>query len=146
MIQDKIDEIFSDMPNVFCITDDILVMGYDEDRADHDAAVHKVLRWCKEVNLKLNKDKCHFWCTSITFFGKVISREGVQPYPQKIKVLMDMLAPKSKKELQAFLSIFNYLGKLLPRYCRGMWSSVQADIQQGDMEMECIIPGADWQG
>ena len=39
---------------------------------------------------------------SIPFFGEVISREGVQPDPQKIKVLMDMLAPKSKKELQAF--------------------------------------------
>ena len=69
---------------------------------DHDTAVHKVLQQCKEVNLKLNKDKCHFSCTSIPFFGKVISREGVQPDPQNIKVLMDMLAPNSKKELQAF--------------------------------------------
>ena len=44
MSQHKIDEIFSDMPNIFGITDDILVIGYDEDRVDHDAAVHKVLR------------------------------------------------------------------------------------------------------
>ena len=56
MFQCKIDEIFSDMPNVFGIMDKILVIGYDEDGADHDATVHKVLRWCKEVNL--NKDKC----------------------------------------------------------------------------------------
>ena len=42
MIQCKIDEIFSDMPNVFGIADDILVIGYDEDRVDHDTAVHKV--------------------------------------------------------------------------------------------------------
>ena len=27
---------------------------------------------------------------------------------------MDMLAPKSKKELQAFLGIINYLGKFSP--------------------------------
>ena len=65
MFQHKIDEFFSDMPNVFGIVDDILVIGYDENGADHDAAVHKVLRWCNEVNLKLNKDKCHFRCTSI---------------------------------------------------------------------------------
>ena len=81
IFQHKIDEIFNDMPNVFGITDDILVIGYDEDGADHDAAVNKVLRWCREVNLKLNKDKCHFRCTSIPFFSKVISREGVQPDP-----------------------------------------------------------------
>ena len=70
MFQHKIDEIFNDMPNVFGIMDDILVIGYNEDGADHDGTVHKVLRWCGEVNLKLNKDKCHFRCTSILFFGK----------------------------------------------------------------------------
>ena len=54
MFQCKIDEIFNDMPNVFGIADDILVIGYDEDGADHDATVHKVLKQCREVNLKLN--------------------------------------------------------------------------------------------
>ena len=39
---------------MFGIVDDILVIGYDEDGADHDAAVHKVLQQCEEVNLKLN--------------------------------------------------------------------------------------------
>ena len=102
MFQHKIDEIFSNVLNVFGIVDDILVIGYDADGADHDEAAHRVLRQCKEVNLKLNKDKCHFRCTSIPFFGEVILRDGVQPDPQKIKVLMDMLAPKYKKELQAF--------------------------------------------
>ena len=43
MFQFKIDEIFSDMPNVFGITDDILVIGYNKNEAGHDAAVHKVL-------------------------------------------------------------------------------------------------------
>ena len=43
MFQCKIDKIFSDMPNVFGIMDDILVIGYDKNGADHDAAVHKLL-------------------------------------------------------------------------------------------------------
>ena len=114
MFQHKIDEIFSDMPNMVGIMDDILVIGYGENGADHDAAVHKVLRQCKGVNLQLNKDKCHFRCISIPFFGKVISRNGVHPDPQKVKVLTDMPAPKNKKEQQAFLGIINYLGKFSP--------------------------------
>ena len=44
MFQCKIGEIISDMSNVFGIADDILVIGYDESGADHDAAVHKVLQ------------------------------------------------------------------------------------------------------
>ena len=34
MFQCKIDEIFSDMPNVFGIVDGILVIGYDDDGAE----------------------------------------------------------------------------------------------------------------
>ena len=44
MFQHKIDEIFSDMPSIFGIMDDILAIGYDEDGADCDAILHKVLR------------------------------------------------------------------------------------------------------
>ena len=51
MIQYKIDEIFNDMPNVFGIADDILVLGYDKNGADHDKAVYSVLRQCQDVNL-----------------------------------------------------------------------------------------------
>ena len=114
MFQWKIDKIFKDMPNVFGITDDILVIGYDKDGADHDEAVYNVLRQCQDVNLKLNKGKCHFRCTSIPFFGKVVSRDGVQPDLQNIKALTEMPAPQNKKELQAFLGIINYLGIFSP--------------------------------
>ena len=114
MSQHKIDKIFSDMPNVFGILDDILVIGYDEDGADHNAAVHKVLQQCEEVNLMLNKEKCHFRCMSMLFFGEVISRKGVQPDAQKVKALTDMLVPNNKKELQPSLGIINYLGKFSP--------------------------------
>ena len=114
MFQHKINEIFNDMPNVFGIADDILVIVYDKDGTDHDEAVYKVLRWCYDVNLKLNKDKCHFRCMSIPFFSEVVSRQGIQPDSQKIKALAKMPAPKNKKELQTFLGIINYLSKFSP--------------------------------
>ena len=114
MFQCKIDKIFNDMPKVFGIADNILVIGYNKDWTDHDEAVYSVLRQCQEINLKLNKDKCHFRCTSIPFFGKVVSREGIQPDLQMIKALTNMPVPKNKRELQAFLGIINYLGKFSP--------------------------------
>ena len=36
MFSTKIGEIFKDSPNVFCISDDILVVGYDSYAKDHD--------------------------------------------------------------------------------------------------------------
>ena len=85
MFQQNIDEIFNDMQNVFGITDDILGVGYEDDDRDHNKTVQKVLQRCREVSLKLNKDKCHFRCMSIPFFGEMISRNRVQPDPQEIK-------------------------------------------------------------
>ena len=113
MSQHKMDKIFNDMPNMFGIADDILVVGYNANSRYLNETVHKVLQRCSEVNLKLNKDKCHFRCTSVPFFGEAISRNGVQLGPQKIKALMDMAPPNNKSELHAFLCIINYLGKFL---------------------------------
>ena len=45
MFQCKIDEIFNAMPNVFGIADDILVIGYKKDGADHEEVVYSVLKW-----------------------------------------------------------------------------------------------------
>ena len=90
--QRKMDEIFNDIPNVFGIPDDILVIGYNKDGADHDEAVYSVLEQSQYVNLKLNKDKCHFRCTSILFLGEVVSRKGIKPDPQKVRVLTNMAA------------------------------------------------------
>ena len=43
MFQHKIGKIFSDMPNMFGTVDNILVIGYNENGADHDVAIHQVL-------------------------------------------------------------------------------------------------------
>ena len=104
MFQRKIHEIFNDMPNVFGITNDILVVEYDADGRDHNKTVQRALQRCRQVNLKLNKDKCHFRCTSVLFFREVISRKRVQQDQQKIKAMVDM-PPQLLKKLQAFLGI-----------------------------------------
>ena len=44
----------------------------------------------QQVTLKLNKDKCHFRCTSVPFFGEIILQHGVKPDPQEHKALMKM--------------------------------------------------------
>ena len=49
-----------------------------------------------------------------TIFREVVSRQGVQPDPQKVRALTEMLAPKNKKELQAFLGVIYYLNKFSP--------------------------------
>ena len=61
------------MPNIVGITDDILVIGYDNNGTDHECNnAQGATKMHEEVNLKLNKEKCHFRCMYIPFFGEVI--------------------------------------------------------------------------
>ena len=41
MFQRKIEEIFKELPNVFGIADDILVVGYDRNGKDHDDTLQR---------------------------------------------------------------------------------------------------------
>ena len=50
----------------------ILIAGFDHMGRDYDATLNKVLRICRQANLKLNKDKCLFWSIGIPFFGEVM--------------------------------------------------------------------------
>ena len=51
---------------------------------------------------------------SIPFFGEVVSRQGIQLDPQKVRALTEMPVPKNKKELQTFLGVINYPNKFYP--------------------------------
>ena len=57
MLQKKIDGLLNDIPNVFGIANNILIVGYDADNRDHDKRLEQVLCRCRQANLKLNKEK-----------------------------------------------------------------------------------------
>lgn len=69
------------IPGVQTLMDDIIVWGSTQE--EHDKRLRQVLDKTREVNLKLNKDKCEFTVKSLTFVGDVVSEEWVKPDPTK---------------------------------------------------------------
>ena len=57
MFQRNKDKLFQGLPNVLCIADDILIVGFDDIQKYHDTTLGMVLRICREANLKINKYK-----------------------------------------------------------------------------------------
>ena len=82
---------------VSCIADDILIAGFDKHGRDHNTIMEEILWICKQSNLKLNKGKYLYRCTSIPFFGEIISWQGVGPNPSKFQALIDMPLLKKRK-------------------------------------------------
>ena len=60
VFQRKLDTIFGNLPQVACIADDIIVVGYKEDHSDHDEAFSKLLNTARKNNVKLNYDKLQY--------------------------------------------------------------------------------------
>ena len=94
------------------ITDDIMIHGQDD--SEHDRDLLQVLNKCREIVLKLNPDKCEFGQPSVTFYGNVVSNQGLGPDPKKVDIIVTMPAPKNKTELASFLEMCNYLSMYIP--------------------------------
>ncbi|KAL0415856.1 UNVERIFIED_CONTAM: Retrovirus-related Pol polyprotein from transposon [Sesamum latifolium] len=52
--------------------------------------------------------KCEFWMEEITFLGHVVSKEGVQPDPIKVKAILEWEPPKNVSKVRSFLGLAGY--------------------------------------
>ena len=57
------------------IVDDILVHGRDQ--AEHDSRLEVVMSKIKEIGLHLNKEKCKFRKSEVSYFGHLVGSYGV---------------------------------------------------------------------
>ena len=70
VFQWKLDSIFLNLENVMIITDDIMVIGYQEDESDHDKAFTQLLETAKKNNIKLNFHKIQYKQKEVEFLEK----------------------------------------------------------------------------
>ena len=70
VFQCKLDQCIGDIRNVYCIADNIMVIGYEEDHSDHDKSLLKLFEWAEECNINFNYDKIQFKKKEVTFFGE----------------------------------------------------------------------------
>ena len=59
-------------------------------------------------------EKCSFANPEIKFFGHVVSRDGRRPDPEKIRAIVEMLAPKDPNQLKSFLGMISYYSSFVP--------------------------------
>ena len=52
----------------------------------------------------------------IQYLGHLISADGIQPLPEKLKSIAKMPAPKNPKEVKQFLGLVGYYRKFVPRF------------------------------
>ena len=53
--------------------------------------------------------KCTFGVTSRKLLGHIISERGIEVDPEKIRAILDMLAPRTEREIRGFLGRLQYI-------------------------------------
>ena len=104
--------ILDGLPGVLCHLNDILVFG--KDSQEHNAHLKVVLERICAAGMTLNRQKCEFGKTTLTFLGHIINQHGISPDPKKTAAIKEMPPPKTVSELCRFMRMINQLGKFSP--------------------------------
>ena len=80
-------------------------------RESHTVNLRKFFERIKEYRLRLNPQKCTFGVTIGKLLGFPVSDRGIEVNPSKIKAILEMPPPKSKKEMRGFLGRLQYISR-----------------------------------
>ena len=111
VFQRKLDQCFGHLKNVIVIADDILVVGKQPNHRDHNTALTNLLNTARECNICLNYDKLQYKQMEVDFFSKMYTTDRRKSSQSKVKAIQEMPPPQSKKQVQSFIGMVNYLSK-----------------------------------
>ena len=63
------------------------------------------------AGLKINREKCEFCCSRVTYLGFLLDEEGLRPDPEKVAPVMEY----NLKELRRFLGIMGWYSRFIAR-------------------------------
>src|ERR1700726_3469770 len=106
--QHFINDIFSDLLDMFMVVylDDILI--YSENPKQHVEHVREVLRRLWENSLFLNPAKCEFHAETMEYLRFVLSPTRLSMDTAKVKAIQEWPTPRKVKDIQSFLGFANF--------------------------------------
>ncbi|CAM5080373.1 unnamed protein product [Natator depressus] len=106
--------ILKNQHGVQCYLDDIIVFGNTSE--EHDNNLQSVLNCISTAGLQLNRSKCKFKQTELTFLGHTISQAGLKPDPAHILAISNAPPPTDLQTLRSFLGLASWYAKFIPNY------------------------------
>ena len=107
IFQQRLDDIYRNVPNVTGIANDIIVFGSTQE--EHDDAFLNMLTATRANDVSLNSEKLQFKQQSVNFYGHTLTTEGICPAADKLKAVKNISASTNDKELSSILGLLTYL-------------------------------------
>jgi hypothetical protein len=94
--------------------DDLTI--YSKTRSYHFGHLRKVIMRCRKFGISLNPSKSIFGVTEGNLLTHTISDSGISIDPQRIVAILNLQAPTSKKEVQSFMGVINFVYRFVPDF------------------------------
>ena len=109
-----IDQVTRDFNFCFACVDDILSASHSLEK--HKRHLRILLDRFRKHGIVLNKVKCKFGVSQLTFSGHHIFPEGFQPITDKAHTVLNFPKPQTLTQLRLFLGMLNYYKRFIPSY------------------------------
>ena len=112
-VRDETGRIVSTTQNFL---DDIIIAGVDFEH--YKVAVKTVIDRLTEAKLILQPSKCHFMQKKVRLLGFVVDEKGIRVDKSKCTNVANWPVPTTKKQVQQFMGLVNYLRSHIPMIYR----------------------------
>ena len=132
--------IFSDMLGDFIeiFIDDFSIFGSSFSQCLNHLAL--VLKRCKETNLVLNWEKCHFMVKEGIVLGHKISEKGIEVDKSKVDLIANLPQPKTVKGIHFFLGHAGFYRRFIKDFskkARPLTTLLGKDVKF-DFDSDCL--------
>ncbi len=114
IFQEKMSELLSGLETVRVYIDDILHVSKGTFE-EHLKVLDDVFARLRQSCLKVNATKSNFGQHELDYLGYHITRTGITPIAKKVQGIINIQAPKTRKELLGFIGMINFY--------RNMWKN-----------------------
>ena len=113
--------------------DDITVFSQSDD--EHLKHLKQTFLKCRKYGLSLNPKKSHFTVQEGKLLGHLVSIDGIRIDLKRVKAILKISLPRSKKDVQYFIGKINFLCWFIPNFAETI-KQITTMLKK-DQEVKC---------
>lgn len=116
--QRTMNNVLRGLQGIHCLVylDDILI--YSNGLKEHLQKLRAVFERLRQTNLKVQLDKSEFLRKEVQYLGHTLTKDGLKPNDDKIKVVMDYPIPQTQTEIKRFLGFIGYYRRFVKDFSK----------------------------
>ena len=107
-------KVLGDLTGVGCFVDDIIL--FTDTWIEHTELLQEVFRRLRVAGLTVKPSKCTVGFTEVEFVGHKVGIDTLAPRQEKIKDVLEVRQPKTRRQVKSFLAMAGYYARFIDRF------------------------------